>query len=438
MAFTDPYVRNLKTTKRIEDFREKTGDGFGIRVYATGTRVFFFAYHFDGKPRYLNLGKYPACSLADARKKHTEAKGKLDKGIDPLGEKEQAKAERKKTPTVAELIDEYMEKHAKPHKKDWRKDEGCLNNDVLPAWGNRKAMDIKKRDVILLLESIVERGAPIQSNSVLEVARKMFNFAIERDILEHSPFIGVKPLGPKVVRKRYLAEYEIRTVWETLDKAGMSAEIRRALKLILVTAQRPGEVLGMHRRELNGRWWSIPAERAKNGREHLVYLTERAIKLIGDKDGFIFESPRPVQPAGDNAPSVPKPMDGNALASAVRNNCPTDCCYDRECCKNEKCKKYERKCDEMNKLGIAFFRPHDLRRTANTHMARLKVPLEHREAILNHARGTLDGTYNLHDYQDEKKRGLEKWGRELERIISGKESGKVVSINSGLKARTTL
>ena len=61
-------------------------------------------------------------------------------------------------------------------------------------------------------------------------------------------------------------------------------------------------------------------------------------------------------------------------------------------------------------------------------MARLKVPLENREAILNHARGTLDGIYNLHDYQDEKKRGMEKWGRELHRIIEGIETAKVIPI----------
>jgi integrase len=428
MAFTDPFVRNIKTTARIENFREKTGDGFGVRAYATGTKVFFFEYHFDGKPRYLNLGKYPACSLAEARKKHREAQGKLDKGIDPLAEKELAEDERRRTPTVAELAAEYMEKHAKPKKKDWRKDELCLNNDVLPAWGKRKASDIKKRDVILLLESIVERGAPTQSNSVLEVTRKMFNFAVERDILEYTPFIGVKPLGAKVVRNRYLSEGEIRTVWATIATAGMTEEIRRALKLILVTAQRPGEVLGMHRREVNGRWWTIPAERAKNGREHLVYLTDKALELIGGKEGYIFESPRPLI-LEDGKTTVPKPMDGNALASAVRNNCPTDCTFDSTSCQNEECKKAEGKCEETNRLGVPFFRPHDLRRTANTHMARLRVPLEHREAILNHSRGTLDGTYNLHDYQDEKKRAMEKWGRELERIISGNALGKVIPIS---------
>ena len=230
----------------MEDFREKTGEGFGVRVYPSGTKVFFSSYEFEGKPRYINWGKYPSCTLSDARKKHREARTKIDKKIDPLAEKEQAKVERMRTPTVAELAKEYMEKHAKVFKRDWRKDEGFLNNDVIPAWGNRKASDIKKRDVIILLESIVERGAPIQSNSVLEVARKMFNFAIERDMLEYSPFISVKALGPKVVRHRYLVEDEIKLLWGNLSKSGMSDEIRRALKLIIVTAQRPGEVIGMH------------------------------------------------------------------------------------------------------------------------------------------------------------------------------------------------
>jgi hypothetical protein len=160
MAFSELFIKNLKTKKIMEDFREKTGDGFGVRCYGTGTKVFFYVFTFDGKYRYLNLGKYPECSLADARKKHREARAKLDKGINPLTEKEEAKIERLRTPTVSELAKVYMEKHAKVFKRDWSKDEGCLKNDVLPAWGNRKASDIKKRDVILLLESIVERGAP--------------------------------------------------------------------------------------------------------------------------------------------------------------------------------------------------------------------------------------------------------------------------------------
>jgi len=149
--------------------------------------------------------------------------------------------------------------------------------------------------------------------------------------------------------------------------------------------------------------------------------------LIGDKDGYLFESPRPLEIEGQQ--SVPKPIECNAMAYAVRRNCPTECCFDHDTCQNDECKKDGRKCGEKNKLGVVFFHPHDLRRTANTHLARLKVPLEHREAILNHARGTLDGTYNLHDYQDEKQRAMEKWERELDRIIAEKEFGKVIYLN---------
>jgi hypothetical protein len=92
VKFTDSFIRNLRTDKRIEDIRE--GAGFVVRVFYTGTKTFHFGYTFDGKRRCLNLGEYPACSLADARKKHREALGKLDKGIDPQAEKQQAKVER--------------------------------------------------------------------------------------------------------------------------------------------------------------------------------------------------------------------------------------------------------------------------------------------------------------------------------------------------------
>lgn len=426
MAFTDAYIRNLKTTKNMEDFREKAGENFGVRVYPTGTKVFFYVYSFDGRQHYLNLGKYPTCSLTEARKRLREAKSKLDQGINPVLEKAMAVAVRRRTPTVEELAKEYMEKHAMPNKKDWKKDRDCLKNDILPAWGKFKATDIKKRDVILLLEGIVDRGSPVQSNSVLAVARKMFNFAIERDLLEFSPFIGVKELGPKVVRSRYLSETEIKAFWSAINTSSMMDEMKRALKLILVTAQRPGEVISMHRKDIIGHWWTITADRAKNGREHLVYLSDLALELIGDKDGYIFESPRKIKI--DATKTARKAIERNALAHAVRRNLPSNCCFDLENCKNDECKTNKLGCNDKNKFGVAYFRPHDLRRTANTHLARIKIPLEVREAILNHAKHELDAIYNLHDYQDEKQMAMEAWERELIRITQGSEPAKVIPI----------
>jgi len=109
------------------------------------------------------------------------------------------------------------------------------------------------------LESIVERGSPAMSNQTLKIVRKMFNFAVERDILQHTPCTGVKALAPNNSRERTLNEAEIKALWANLDAGIISDEIKRALKLILVTAQRPGEVIGMRAAEIDKRWWTIPS-----------------------------------------------------------------------------------------------------------------------------------------------------------------------------------
>lgn len=418
MKFSDPFIKNLKPASK--KYYRREGHGFTIRVMPSGVKTWLFVYTFDGLRREMNLGHYPSVSLAEARIKFGKAYEMVENGKDPAAVEQERKDERRKTPTVADLIEEYLEKHAKPNKKSWKEDERALEKDVLPAWGRRKAVDIKKRDVILLLESIVERGAPVQSNNVLEVARKMFNFAVERDILPFSPFAGVKPLTPKVIRDRFLSTGEIATFWKSLDTAGMSDEMRRALKLILVTGQRPGEVIGMNTEEIDGRWWTIPGERTKNGVAQRVYLTDTALELMGDKQGYIFESPR----GG-------KPIDENALARAIRNNCPTGCTLDRSKCENQECKEDEAECAKKNKLGVVFFRPHDLRRTAATHMAQIGILVEHIDRVLNHLPTGVIRHYNHFKYDREKQQALESWSRKLKSIVAGKGSGKVLSIRGG-------
>ncbi|MGD0845349.1 MAG: hypothetical protein ABSA06_13435 [Geobacteraceae bacterium] len=118
--------------------------------------------------------------------------------------------------------------------------------------------------MIHLLEGIVDRGSPAMANNSFQIIRKMFNYAVEKDILPYTPCAGIKLPSPKFVRDRVLNIVEIKTLWYCLDSAAISDEIKRALKLILVTAQRPGEVIGMHASEIEGKLWTIPAERSKN------------------------------------------------------------------------------------------------------------------------------------------------------------------------------
>ncbi|WP_243372893.1 integrase arm-type DNA-binding domain-containing protein [Geotalea sp. SG265] len=413
MTFTDRYLKSLKGQPKTQDIRE--GRGFGIRVFPSGEKTFFYRFHFEGKKRYMNLGRYDDVSLKEARDEHAKAVKLVEKGVDPIEAKQLEATQRQQMPTIKELYNEYMSRHSRPNKKErtWKEDERTFEKNILPFWENRKADSISRRDVTILIDRILDRGAPVAANNTFERVRQLFNFAVERGTLEHTPCFKMKMPSPKIPRDRHLNENEIATFWKQLKPAGMTEEIKRCLKLVLVTGQRPGEVIGLHSDEINDKWWTIPAERSKNGKPHTIYLSNMALELIGNKKGFIFESPRPIKPAEPDGESTPKPMDENALAKAVRNNIPTNCCNDCSRCKEEDCRKDNVPISEKNKLGVAFFRPHDLRRTCATHMAAMGFTDEVIDAVLNHVKKGVIRTYNLHRYDREKQLALEAWERKL-------------------------
>ncbi len=404
--FTDRYIRNLKPELKIKDIREKRG--FGIRIRPDGTKVFFYGYNSPviGKRRFLTLGEYPAVSLQEARSTYNKAYDAVKAGRDPLEAKQLEHEGRLKAPTVVDLVNEYIERHAKRFKRSWRKDERILNYDVVPVWGNRKAEDIAKRDVVVLLEKIVDRGSPAIANNTFQIIRKMFNWAIEKDILIHTPCIGIKLPAPKIVCDRVFSELEIKKFWINLEKCTMSPETRTALKLILITGQRSGEIIGMHTSEIEGDWWTIPAERAKNGKVHRVYLASMAKELISRAietvkqirdipedqtyNGFVFPCPHQIKEQSINP---------TALAVAVGRNLIAD----------------------NNKFGLEHFTPHDLRRTAATFMAESGEMDEVIDAILNHAKQGIIKVYNQYRYAKEKQAALEKWAQKLRQIVGIEE-----------------
>jgi integrase len=409
MKFSDKYIDSLRPTDKLYDIRE--GKGFGVRVLPSGVKTWFFIYRFDGKRRFMNLGHYPSVSLKDAGKKYRDAFDLYEQGKDPLTLFEQSKDERSKAPTIALLTADYIERHAKRFKRSWEEDERILNKEVVAAWGKKKAEDITKRDVINLLDKIIERGAPAMANNAFQVIRKMFNFATEKDLLKFSPCIGVKLPSPKVARDRVLSLDEIKTLWLNLEKCAMSDDAKRALKLILVTAQRPGEVAGIHAGEIDGRWWTIPAERAKNGNSHRVYLTDEALELIGDTTGkgFVFPTPHKAKE---------RSIDGHALAVAVLRNLAFPVADE----KGKPVMGKDGKQVTETRFGIGKFTPHDLRRTAATFMAESGEMDEVIDAIMNHAKQGVIKVYNQFKYDVQKRAALETWARKLAAITTGTAS----------------
>lgn len=397
MAFTDAKVRAIKPGDSRGIVWEDGRTGLGVRISPQGRKTWVYMYRFNGKPRMMTLGVYPALGLADANLKKAEARSALELGVDPGAGLVEAKKADREAITMNELVEEYLEKWARPRKRSAKEDERMLRKDVIPAWGNRKAKDITRRDILALLDSLLERGATTTANRTLAVIRKMFKFAVGRDILDASPCHDIHAPAPENQRDRILTDDEIRAFWLGLDNAGMTHGVRLALRLMLVTAQRKSEVVSAPKSEfdLDAKVWTIPAERAKNSLAHRIPLSPMAFEIINEA----------MAEAGDSPWLFPSPFtDKSIIPTAV----------DHALRKN------------LSRLGLENIHPHDLRRTAASLITGLGINRLIVSKLLNHVERGVTAVYDRHGYDDEKRMALDAWSRKLEAIISGKVEAKVI------------
>ena len=387
MKLTDRQVKNLKP--KSERYEVWEGRGFGIRVFPSGVKSWVCMYRIDGKAKRITFGNYPKMSVAQAHAAFGKALADLDKGIDPGATLVNSNKENRLAPTVEGLAKEYLEKWAKPRKRSWEEDERMLTKDVIPYLGKQKAKDVSRRDIVILLDKILERGSPIAANRTLAVTRRMFNFAVERDIISATPCYGFKAPTKENRRDRVLSPEEIHSFWKGLDDASMSELSRLALKLQLVTAQRKGEIVSSEWEEFDlvSSWWTIPTHKAKNGNAHRVPLSKlalellRQIKTISDNSKWLFPSPNSKQHI------TPQAIDHTIRRSE----------------------------DAFKK--IKHFTPHDLRLTAASHMTASGISRLVVSKLLNHVENSVTAIYDRHSYDKEKKQAIEIWGTKLRDIV---------------------
>lgn len=389
--FTDKGVAALKATDKRRMIWEPAGHGqgnLGVRLAAlpSSLKTWIFMFRIGGKARMLSLGTYPAMSVAEAHAAGAKAAVELSMGLDPAATAVATNRAERAAPTVAALAEQYLELYARPRKKSADRDEALLRRNVLPTWGTHKATAIVRSDVAKLLDGIIARGAGIQSNRTHSVLSRMFNWAVERQIVEQNPVTGLRAPIKETSRERCLSDEELSRFLSRLDDTKLAAATRLALRFAVLTAARPGEVVGATWAEIDegAAIWHLPGARTKNGEPHNLPLSPQALDILRQAReldrgaGCVFPSPQH---------SKGKPIDVGALAHAIGDN--------------------------LTVFGVEPFYAHDLRRTAATGMAELGADWTLLQKLLNHKLRGETAKYVRHGYAAEMRAMLDAWGAKV-------------------------
>jgi integrase len=419
--FTDRYVAALKAGPARYEVLDPARRGLLLRITPNGIKTFYFRYQRRLKPVRLMIGRYPAVSLRLAYETHAELVKRLNRGEDIRTESAigvrglGAAAEAVEAGlTVGDLATEFSTRYLQRERKHPREAELVIQGNIVRYWRHRAARSITRRDGVLLLDRIVDRGAPVMANRVAALLAQMFRFAVERGMLEASPFVSMpRPGGTEKSRRRKLDDREIRLFWKKLTRSRLNAEVRIALKLILVTGQRPGEVAlaACSEFDFDRRVWTIPAERSKNGQQHEVPLSDLALTLIRHLRRRFGET-RYLIPSRCWRAREGAPITVRALSQGIR--------------------------DRRRYFSIPNFTPHDLRRTAASLMTASGVPRLHVEKVLNHTIDDVAEIYDRHDYSDEKRAALKLLCERLKSVLRDKSGhyrlGKRPRVGSELRS----
>src|SRR5215510_6593771 len=396
---TNRSVEAMKPGPARQEIPDSLLPGLYLVVQPSGAKGWAVRYRHQGVPRKLTLGSHPALGLKDARELGAKALRTVAEGRDPGREKIAARAA--KADSVDRIVEDFLERHVRRSNRPRtaQETERLLRQHVLPRWRGRVVHDITRRDVLDILDRVVDGGAPIAANRVFAAVRKFFNWCVARDILPASPCAGVKPPTAERARDRVLSDDELRRVWAAAEKLG--GTFGPLVKLLALTGQRRDEVAGIwwDELDLDTRLWTLPPARTKNNQPHEVPLSKAALAVLQNV------------PRTASSPFVLTTNGGASAASGYS--------------------KGKRRIDASLPGDMPAWRLHDLRRTAASGLARLGISLPVIEKVLNHSSGSfagIVGVYQKHSFASEKAQALEAWGNFVAALVEGKPASKVVRL----------
>jgi integrase len=355
--------------------------GFGLKVTPKGRKVFIVLYRTGGagsKLRKYTIGPYGRLTLHQARVAAQKVFAAKLEGRDPASEKREAKR-RVMADRVEDLLETFIAQHLSQNRSGGEISR-LLRREVGKPWAGRSIHEITKRDVVELVSAIEQRGAPVAANKALKSVKTFLRWCVGRAVLDRSPAEGVPLPAKEVARDRVLNDKELAQVILGARKIG--GRYGAIVELLALTGQRREEVAGLQREELDlaHRVWTIPKQRTKNAKAHVVHLSDQSVAVLkrADQRGPLLGT---------------KPL--REFSSA------------------------KRLLDQVS--GVAGWRLHDLRRTCVSGMARLGIPPHIADKILNHNAGTISGVaavYQRHEFLSERREALERWGTHVAYIVA--------------------
>jgi integrase len=381
---TDLFVKKVEAGERAFAVWDTHQRGPCVLVQPTGHKSWKAVYTRSGQPRWYHIGAVAAVGLGDARRIAGRIMVQVAEGRDPVAERD---AERGRG-TFSKVAARYVDEHAKRTNKSWRQADALVQKHLIPRWGKLQARAVTRADARKMMSSIT---APIVANQTLAAASAIFAWAMKQDLVAANPCARVDR-NPTRSRERVLSDSEVPKFWAAFDSAGPVRSA--ALKMILLTGQRPGEVRHMRREHIIDGWWEMPGDPApgwpgtKNGVAHRVWLPAAARDLMSGiaSTGFVFAGPR------DNA--VDKLEES---MSAI--------------CKS---------------LGADRATPHDLRHTHGTMITGLGFGRDAMNRIQNHREGGIASVYDRHGYAEENKRVMEATAASIMALSAGGAHDQVV------------
>ena len=310
MKLTDAQLRKLATPGKHFD-----GKGLYLELTPAGGKYWRMKYRHGGKEKRLAFGVYPEIGLKDARELAAVARKALDDGSDPgeIKKAKKAKAAHESANTLEAVAADWVtHQSARWDAETQQRIRASLAADIFPSLGNRPMVSIKPGEVMTAVKKIEARGAGDQAGRVLQRVKAMYRWAVTHERIESNPMLDLVPseiLKPREVKHRAaMSDRELPEFLPKLDAYDGDKTTVLAMRLLILTATRPGEIRGAIWPEfdLDAGLWIIPAERMKMREEHRVPLSAQAVEVLRTMQtlsggGLVFPSPYyPSKPLSEN------------------------------------------------------------------------------------------------------------------------------------------